>query len=72
MRELPSTCILSEGKEIDFEIPVLEWVKKIQWLLDIHCAQLTNIENVMLVVMEDHDDNVHVYDAGLFVQDPIL
>ena len=58
-------------KKIDFEIPVLGWVEKIQWLLDIHCVQLTNSENVLLVFMQEHDGNVHVYDAGVSSKTPV-
>lgn len=49
-------------RKVNFEIPVLEWVNKIQWLLDIHCIRLVDKQDVMVVVMhEEHDGKVHAY-----------
>ena len=48
-------------RKVNFEIPVLEWVNKIQCLLDIHCIRLVG-QDVMVVVMnEQHDGKVHAY-----------
>ena len=48
-------------RKVNFELHVLEWVDKIQWLLDIHCIRLAGNKDVMVVVMHEHDGKVHAY-----------
>ncbi len=51
-------------RKINFEIPVLKWLEKIQSLLDIHSITLAGNTDVMLVVMQNEDGKVHSYYAG--------
>ncbi len=43
-------------RKINFETRVLEWINKIQWLLDIHCIRLADGQDVMVVQMHGQPD----------------
>lgn len=53
----------SRERKIDFELPVLEWIRKIQYLLDIHCVRLVG-SAVILIIMHSENGEVRAHYAS--------